>query len=127
MPPIHSLTPSWPTHRSLGLRDFAFRNIVIPIARFTGLPPTKTRYNYPCVNPMALMAQIYGPTLLSFEPSNASAVTPLLLCEIQRLTGPCRFSTKNSDHPSLPLRACPPVVRHCYTFFRPLRRLITLF
>jgi hypothetical protein len=46
----------------LSRRDFMFCDIVILVAKFTGLQPMKPRYKYSCVNPTNLMAQIYSPS-----------------------------------------------------------------
>jgi hypothetical protein len=55
-----SLTPLVP-HHPFSLQDFAFHDIMIPVAKFMGLPPTKSRNRNPLANPMALVAWIYGP------------------------------------------------------------------
>jgi hypothetical protein len=61
VPPVHSLTPPVAPQIPLSCRDIAFHDFAIPVAMFTGLPPTKPRYGNPRVNPTALVARIYGP------------------------------------------------------------------
>jgi hypothetical protein len=52
----------WPTQILLAFQDFTVHDFTILVAKFTGFQSTKTQYRNPCVNPMALVAWIYGPT-----------------------------------------------------------------
>ena len=70
------LTPLAP-HRSLSLWDFTFHDIAVPVAKFTGLPPTKSRNRNLLANPMALVAWIYGPTPLELRTfGNTRRISP---------------------------------------------------
>jgi hypothetical protein len=77
-------------HHSLSLRDFTFRDIAIPVARFSELQPTKSRYRNPRVNPTTLVAWIYGPTppeLRTFQ-----EYSPYLPCSFVRSNGSRGFT-----------------------------------
>jgi hypothetical protein len=85
VPPVHSPTSPWPT-LSFGCRGIMFRDIVIPVAMFMGLPPLKPRYGVPRVNLMTLMVQIYGPvspkirTSRRFQSSSSASLRDLTVC-----------------------------------------------
>jgi hypothetical protein len=100
-----------------------FRDIAIPVAKFTGLPPTKPRYRNPRVNPMTLVAWIYGPTppeLRTFRSTRCNFPAPP---RDRTAHGTSRFLLREFRPSVLPLRICPPVVPRYYTFLQPFKVL----
>jgi len=65
MPPVHLSTPLWPIQIFLAV-GISYQNIAILVAKFTEVQPTKPRCESIRVDPMTLVAHIYGPTLLIF-------------------------------------------------------------
>jgi hypothetical protein len=113
----------WSHTTLLSLREIAFRDIAIPVAKFTGLPPTKSRNRNPLANPTVLVAWIYGPIppeLRTIRSTRGRFPTP----PWDLMThGTLRILHREFRPFVLPLRICPPVVPRYYAFLQSFKEL----